>query len=147
MKRFWDKVRIITIDGCWLWTAATAGGRGGEYGVFRLSSPRRMVYAHRFAYARLHNKDDRDLGEMMHLCDNPLCCNPLHLQEGTHQENVRDMHRKGRAGRSCKLSEHAVREIRTQLQNGKRVKDIAKRFQVTHSTVSLIKSKKIWKHI
>ena len=34
-----------------------------------------------------------------HACDNPPCCNPLHLLGGTHADNVADKVRRGRVPR------------------------------------------------
>ena len=33
---------------------------------------------------------------IMHLCDNPPCCNPAHLRQGTYSDNIRDAIAKGR---------------------------------------------------
>ena len=72
---------------CWPWTGPR---HSAGYGLFR------RQYAHRLA---LESALGRPLGsgmEACHSCDNPPCCNPAHLFEGTHQDNVRDMAAKGR---------------------------------------------------
>ena len=42
---------------------------------------------------------------VMHTCDNPACCNPLHLRLGTTADNVADKWAKGRGkgGRAARL--------------------------------------------
>lgn len=45
LERFWSKVEK-TSD-CWLWKAAISST---GYGVFRVSDPDRLLYAHRFSY-------------------------------------------------------------------------------------------------
>jgi hypothetical protein len=54
-----------------------------------------------------------------HSCDNRKCVNPDHLFVGTHQDNMDDMVKKGRAGRNIgfkasnrKLTDDQVREIK-----------------------------------
>ena len=88
--RFWAKVDTSGgFDACWPWTGARNGRRG--YGSFDHAG------AHRFA---LELKLGRPLAFGMfacHTCDNPPCCNPLHLFEGTHQDNVDDRQAKGRS--------------------------------------------------
>lgn len=75
---------------CWHWE----GGRNSDgYGVVRLG--RRLVLAHRLAYALAYGSPGRSI--VRHTCDNPVCCNPAHLIAGTQAENVADMIERGRA--------------------------------------------------
>lgn len=76
-------------DGCHVWQGATT--KGG-YGVMHIAGY--TILAHRAVHAI--NTGDTAAEVVMHTCDNPKCCNPQHLRSGTHQENMDDMHMKGR---------------------------------------------------
>jgi predicted XRE-type DNA-binding protein len=52
------------------------------------------VYVHRLAWAAANGRVAKQ--EVCHACDNPSCCNPSHLWEGTHTQNHKDSQRKGR---------------------------------------------------
>ena len=80
---------------------------------------------------------------VLHSCDNRLCCNPNHLRTGTQQENMRDMTSRGRQSR--KLTEQDVLEIRA--ITGMYQKDIADRYGVHQTLISLIMNRKTWQHI
>ena len=54
--------------------------------------------AHRYALAAATGEPLPVGLVVMHLCDNPRCVNPKHLQIGTTQENVLDKFAKGRGG-------------------------------------------------
>lgn len=95
--RFWTKVTIIDdATSCWEWTR----GRHPEpdnYGTFRWVNPvtgaNEVVNASRAALFLVTGKVP-DQG--CHTCDNPPCCRPDHLYDGTHQANMRDRMTRGR---------------------------------------------------
>ena len=80
-ERFWAKVKKT--DGCWLWTG-WKNDRG--YGNFEVDSTR-TVKAHRFAYEVLVGPIPDGL-TLDHLCRNPSCVNPEHLEPVTLRENI-----------------------------------------------------------
>ncbi len=60
----------------------------------------------------------------------------------------RNPHRKGEKHHKAKLTDETVRLIASELKNRTATQwEIAKKFGVTQSTVSLIKLGKIWTHI
>lgn len=97
---------------CWPWKASTYNH---GYGVFTWRG--KLRGANRVAWEIAHGQDAPDDMEVMHSCDNKVCCNPRHLQLGTHQENVLDVHRKQRHPVSA-LTHDQVRLIRRAMANG-----------------------------
>ena len=55
--------------------------------------------AHRAAWAAVHGPIPKG-AHVLHSCDNPPCINVEHLSLGTHTENVRQMHARGRSWQS-----------------------------------------------
>ncbi len=106
MKRFWDKVDKS--GDCWLWTAGT----NGQYGSFgRGTREQGKELAHRMAYELTHGSIPKGLF-VRHTCDTPLCCNPAHLELGTHVDNMHDMHARGRS-RGDKFTSEQCTQIKT----------------------------------
>lgn len=127
LERFEEKFEPVTESGCWVWTA---GQHERGYGYFYTSkdySKRKMDFAHRVSY-HLYNGVKPKAGESVcHRCDNPSCVNPAHLFLGTHEDNMRDMARKGRGVvPQQKVSGYEV-EFMKYLRYGRggQVKDIA----------------------
>ena len=83
LQRFVSKAAFIDPDDCWQWTDAT---HWSGYGVFWTGN--RCVKAHRFAYEIFGGPIPEGL-VIDHLCRNPGCVNPTHLQAVTQYENFR----------------------------------------------------------
>lgn len=81
-ERLWEKVEKTPT--CWLWRGAT-NGRYGHLGAGRAGEGNR--YAHRVAYELLVGEIPDGL-TIDHLCKNPLCVNPDHLEAVTHAANI-----------------------------------------------------------
>lgn len=99
-ERFWAKVD--TSGSCWVWTANCIKDKNGNRRYGLIGAGRRgegMLYAHRVSW-ELHNGPIPKGLKVLHRCDNPQCVNPKHLFLGTQLDNVMDMYRKGRNGRT-----------------------------------------------
>lgn len=79
---FWE--RVERAEECWPWTMAR---QDSGYGRARLPGYPTMP-AHRVAYM-LANGPIPDGYHIDHLCRNPPCCNPAHLEAVTPAENHR----------------------------------------------------------
>jgi hypothetical protein len=152
--RFWAKVDRRDPDECWPWL----GGQDGHgYGAFWIRVARgrrngRMEKAHRTAYFLTHGEWPV---EGMHSCDYGLCCNPAHIQNGTHAENLADMRAKGRyrwpglAGENhpnARLSTAQVLEIRRRYVPRRGVSALAAEFGVTRQAITQIGTGKWRRH-
>lgn len=95
---------------------------------------------------------------VLHGDDNPINNCISNLRWGTHQDNVNDMFERGRSNKATGsnhgnsiLSEKDVLEIRKLLLLSRDVRgsqeSIGRKFNVSGSVISNIKSKKTWRHI
>lgn len=74
---------VIQENGCWDWV-----GSRNMQGYGRWSVMGRQYQAHRVMYEKANGQVPRGL-ELDHLCRNPACVNPDHLEPVTHRENMR----------------------------------------------------------
>lgn len=136
--KFWSKVDIKGDDECWEWQGARfhKDDPKRNYGAFR--SNLKTPLAHRVAWSLRNGRLPKDNLQILHSCDNPPCCNPNHLHEGTNVDNVQDAIRKGRRIRSnFSLNDDQVKEIRNSKDS---LSVLAERFNTNTSTVSRIKN-------
>ena len=85
INRFWAKVKKLP-NGCWDWQGSLMPKT--KYGQVRVGGKIRR--SHQVAYSIHHRKPIPALLRHYH-CNNSKCCNPSHLLEGTHTENMEDM--------------------------------------------------------
>lgn len=141
------ETKFIVTPGCWLWT-----GMRHPDGYGRMVMERKSYLAHRVAFEH-YNGPIVDGLCVRHKCDNPRCVNPDHLELGTHTDNMRDKHARGRARFSdrrgtrntqVKLTEDQVLRIR---EDKRTLKAIAAEYGISEASASLIRRKKNWTHL
>lgn len=138
MDGFFSYVAIDPVTRCWNWI----GGKDeGGYGFFRGARAHRHMFAEAVA--------DIPVGMwVLHRCDNRGCVNPTHLFLGDHQDNVDDMHMKGRANKArgeavgtARLTAADVVAIRS---DDRTQEQIARDYGVAQTTISAIKRNVNW---
>ncbi len=86
VDRLSSKFVLDEESGCWVWTASTRGPNPvHQYGQIRVGD--RVLEAHRVMYALVVGDIPPGL-TLDHLCRNPRCVNPAHLEAVSHRENV-----------------------------------------------------------
>lgn len=129
-------------SGCWEYPLA----RNERYGMIRISG--KTYRTHRLMLALRLGKAYDDLQVTRHLCHVKSCCNPAHLAEGTHRQNMLD-------SRTGILSEENVLEILKfcisktgQLWSGTEIdRFYADKFGVTPSAVQSVRNGHCWADI
>lgn len=144
--RFMKSVFIDPNSGCWIWTGREDDG---GYGVFTLDKKRKK--AHRVSYELFVGVISNTIC-VLHKCDVRLCVNPKHLFLGTRGDNMEDaitkrrFNHKGRNNPSAVLVENDVKEIKRN-ENNETQEELAKKYGVTQSTVSHIKTGRTWSYL
>ena len=82
-RRFW--ARVHKTESCWLWTGSQSAG---GYGRMRWPGLPHAMCAHRISYLLSVGPIPEGM-EIDHLCFNPRCVRPDHLEPVTSKENVR----------------------------------------------------------
>ena len=145
--RLWDRTER-TESGCLEWT----GPRNADgYGRVSVGNSVRR-FAHRLAY-------EIDVGEIpegmcvLHLCDNPPCCDPDHLVLGTKAENNRQAAERNRMQRgsgryNAKLDENKVLLIRgAYAAGGVSQHQLAREYGVSAMAINRAINGTRWRHV
>jgi hypothetical protein len=161
-EEFWSLVdRSGGIDACWEWRGSRV-----EYGYGLFFVGKTSYRAHRVALTLADGPIHSGL-LACHSCDNPPCCNPMHLWPGTDEENSRDMASKSRSALGdrngsrlhrermtrgeqrplAKLTASDVVKVRQLAAEGVFHREIAARFGVSRSLIGQVVNGSIWKHV
>lgn len=154
VERFWSKVdRSGGPDACWEWQ-----GRRTDFGhgLFDYAGGEKNTGAHRVVWI-ITNGDVPDGLGVLHSCDNPHCCNPVHLFLGTQADNNRDMWNKGRGNATGPIGERAPQSILTEqlvMEIRQRYVDtdmplgrMAREYGITRKGLILAINGTNWKHL
>lgn len=160
-ENFWSMVdKSGGAAACWPWLGSrTATGGYGQVGWASFDDtgvahgPRR---AHRVALS-LHLGRPIIPGKVVRhvVCDNPPCCNPAHLAEGSDKENSTDMVRHGRirsatgsAHPGAKLTEQqAGAMIARYREGGVSFSALGREFGVSRTLAHRVVSGVAWRHL
>lgn len=128
---------------CWPWKGAR--NRPGGYGEVRRKA-RHLVASRVVMELFLGRSLDRS--ELVcHRCDNPPCCNPLHLFVGSHRDNARHASANGRLrgrvlnDRSVSFIKHASASV------GVPADALALSFGVSETQIQNILKGRSWAHV
>ena len=118
---------------CWIWEQCrSAAGYGRTWTVERGN-----LFAHRLSYEQNVGPIDEGL-DIDHLCRVKSCVNPDHLEAVSRSINLR------RRPKCAALSVEDVVAIRASDESGVR---LAKRFGVTRTTISHVRTRRTWAHV
>jgi hypothetical protein len=148
-ERFWERLERLP-SGCWVWPSKSPDYVQVRYGTVKTA-------VHRIAFFITHGRWPEPCG--LHSCDNPPCCNPAHIFEGTREDNNADRDKKGRhvplrgeAHGGRKLSAAEVAEIRATYSPSKgpspnefSTNALAKKYGVTQGAIWRIVNDRTWK--
>ena len=157
--KLWSQVTIEDpdrfYDSCWLFT----GKSRTNFGHGLIKHKGHTYGAHRLAYMLAHGL--KELPEEVvcrHKCDVKICCNPLHLETGSQQDNNLDMLLRGRNPKGLthgmtKFTDTVkIREIRWLSTNAGGVRKgvysaIAARYGITNTTARYICRRESWQDV
>jgi len=144
----WSKVDKRDEDECWEWK-----GFKNHDGYGRTWINDKGYYAHRVIYSLVYPNtitlnapiSQDESGFLLHICDNPSCCNPKHLWIGTHADNMADKARKGRSpdfsgdkGPRCKLTMEQAREARLLRKTGMTIPQLMEKFNLSRASMKTL---------
>lgn len=145
-RRFW--LKVITFeneDQCWIWKEHT-----NPAGYGQLTYNCKTYYSHIISWI-IHNNQLTNGLYVLHTCDIKDCTNSKHLFLGTHNDNMKDMVRKGRQAKGenngyAKLTEIKVKEIRLKYATGKYFQyELAEEYDTSQSNICDVVNYKYWK--
>lgn len=133
-------------------TPCVEGCQRGDNGYAIISLGGKHYAGHRLVWMLAYGSIPQGM-LVRHKCDNHLCVNPLHLELGSHEDNMRDSaergtHRHGEDHANAKLTENKVREIREKYAaGGVSYTALAHEYGLCVATVSQVCRRVTWRHV
>lgn len=151
----WSKIERGPATACWLWRGRRDKDGYGNYRhwvVTTRANRRAKGYrAHRLIW-HFERGPIPDGMQVLHRCDNRLCCNPAHLFLGTNWDNMQDRNAKGRTANGLmpakwkKLTAESATEIRKLYATGLHSqRELAARFHVSQCLIYQVLRRLCWK--
>jgi len=136
LEQLWEKIQKGGPDECWEWL-----GRSSKGGYGRFVYDKKEFRVHRCIYYQHYGQSPEGY-VVRHMCDNPRCCNPAHLDIGSYRDNNIDRYAKLVPGESSKLYKYKdeVRELRIA---GRTFRELGEVYDVSNTTV-LIFMRQTW---
>jgi len=145
-ERLWKKVAIGCADECWPWLGWRHPSGHGQIGRGRRTDG--LVYTHVAVWEEINGPVPA--GKIIrHSCDNPPCCNPLHLLLGTMADNTADMMARKRTPLGEDRSDHKLTaaEVLAIRASSESCGILAPRYAVSRRLIYKIRKRQICKHI
>jgi len=149
IERFLGKLDNKSRFSCWNWTGSKHRFGYGEISVIKDGKKVRLK-THRLSWEIYRGVIPSGMC-VLHKCDNPACCNPLHLYIGTRLDNVADMILRDR--KACTLGEKASKARLTKKQvneiakSDKKQDALAEEYKVSREAISHIQNGITWSSV
>ncbi|MCC7017806.1 MAG: hypothetical protein IT564_11455 [Rhodospirillales bacterium] len=144
IRRFWAKVDRKNDNDCWLWIGAVT-----PKGYGKIINNGKTIYTHRLSLEIHLGRPIKDGFLACHIndCNNPSCCNPYHLYEGTYSNNNKDRVDIGHGVGEDSVSRLTAKEVHKIRADRRLYAEIAKSYNVSTGTVFNIKNLRVWTHL
>lgn len=87
LERFMSKVQADPVTGCWVWTGAIIKGTTSDEAYGRFYIDGQAPRAHIWVWENVAGLERDKALVIDHICRNPFCVRPGHLQQVTREEN------------------------------------------------------------
>jgi predicted DNA-binding protein YlxM (UPF0122 family) len=155
VEEFWSLIdkngpippRHPELGPCWLWMG-TRDSQG--YGCFTLNG---LYRTHRIARVLTSGPLTTENPWVLHRCDNPPCCNPAHLFDGTDITNAADRdakrrHQHGSTHYAAKITERQAAEFMSLYYIARvEIKEIAAEYGCSPDIVYSVVNGHTWSHV